>query len=53
MDTVLLLILLEKKTAWLNMYEKQEEHHKTKTFREEYIELLKEHGIDFEEKYLF
>jgi hypothetical protein len=31
----------------------QEEHHKTKTFREEYIELLKEHCIDFQEKYLF
>ena len=30
----------------------QEEHHKTKTFREELIELLKEHGIEFDEKYL-
>jgi putative transposase len=30
----------------------QEEHHKTITFREEYIELLKEHGIEYEEKYL-
>jgi REP element-mobilizing transposase RayT len=30
----------------------QEEHHKVKTFREEYIELLQEHQIDFDEKYL-
>ena len=30
----------------------QEEHHKTKTYREELIELLKEHGIEFDEKYL-
>jgi len=30
----------------------QEEHHKTKTFREEFIELLTEHGIEFDERYL-
>ena len=30
----------------------QEEHHKTKTFREEFFELLNEHGIEFDEKYL-
>ena len=30
----------------------QKEHHKVKTFREEYINLLKEHGIEFDEKYL-
>lgn len=30
----------------------QEEHHKTKTIREEYIELLNEHNIEFDEKYL-
>jgi putative transposase len=30
----------------------QEEHHRIKTFREEFIELLKEHGIGFDEKYL-
>lgn len=30
----------------------QDEHHRTKTFREEYIELLQEHGIEFDEKYL-
>ncbi len=31
----------------------QEEHHRKKTFREEYLELLKEYEIDFEDKYLF
>jgi len=30
----------------------QEEHHKKKTFREEFVELLNEHGIEFDEKYL-
>jgi hypothetical protein len=31
----------------------QKEHHKKVSFREEYISLLKEHGIEFDEKYLF
>ena len=31
----------------------QEEHHKRVTYREEYIELLNEHGIEFDERYLF
>jgi putative transposase len=30
----------------------QEEHHKIKTFKEELIELLNEHGIEFDKKYL-
>jgi REP element-mobilizing transposase RayT len=30
----------------------QEEHHKIVTFRDELIELLHEHGIEFDEKYL-
>jgi putative transposase len=30
----------------------QENHHKSKGFREELIELLLEHGIAFDEKYL-
>jgi REP element-mobilizing transposase RayT len=33
----------------LNQYE----HHRVKTFREEYIEFLKSAGIDFDERYLF
>lgn len=31
----------------------QEEHHRRKTFREEYLELLKKFEIPFDEKYLF
>jgi len=31
----------------------QEEHHKKKTFREEYIGFLKKFDVPFEEKYLF
>ena len=31
----------------------QAEHHKNISFKEEYIALLKENGIDFDEKYLF
>ena len=31
----------------------QEEHHKKKTFKQEYIEFLKKFGIEYNEKYLF
>jgi REP element-mobilizing transposase RayT len=31
----------------------QEEHHRKKTFREEYIHMLKKSRIDFDEKYMF
>ena len=31
----------------------QKEHHKTKTFQEEYIEFLERHGIEFQLEYLF
>ena len=31
----------------------QEAHHKKKTFREEYLELLKKFEIPFEDKYVF
>lgn len=31
----------------------QEKHHTKKTFREEYIEMLKQFGIEYDEKYLF
>ena len=33
--------------------ENQEEHHRKKTFKEEYLELLEDFGIDYKEKYLF
>jgi putative transposase len=31
----------------------QEEHHKTRTFQEEYIDFLQRHGIEFRLEYLF
>ncbi len=31
----------------------QEKHHRTKTFREEYLNILKNLKIDFDEKYIF
>ena len=31
----------------------QKEHHSKLSYREEYIQLLEEHGVEFEEKYLF
>ena len=33
--------------------QRQEEHHRTKTFQEEYILFLKRHNIDFRLEYLF
>lgn len=40
------------KDVVIDYVKKQEEHHATKTFKEEYIALLMEHGVEFEEKYL-
>lgn len=31
----------------------QKEHHRKKTFREEYVGMLKDYEIDFDEKYIF
>ena len=30
----------------------QDEHHRTRTFREEYVEFLQRHGVSFDERYL-
>jgi hypothetical protein len=38
----------------VNSYiEHQEEHHRKKTFQEEYLEFLKESGIEYDERYLW
>lgn len=42
----------EAKDRLIEYVKKQEEHHRKKSFREEYIELLKEHAIEFDEKFL-
>jgi putative transposase len=36
-----------------NYISNQREHHRKKTFQEEYLELLKQHEIEFNEKYLW
>ena len=37
----------------LQYIETQQEHHRTRTFQEEYRELLRRHGIDFDEQYVW
>lgn len=37
----------------INYVKQQKEHHRKKTFREEFIELLREHGVEFDDRYLF
>ena len=43
---------IKEKNRLIEYVKNQEDHHKIFTFREEYIELLNEHEIDFDEKYL-
>ncbi|AWH84571.1 IS200/IS605 family transposase [Flavobacterium album] len=40
-------------TKVINYIQNQEEHHKTKTFREEYLEFLKLYNVDFKEEFIF
>lgn len=44
---------IKEKNRLIEYIKNQEEHHKKVSFKEEYITLLKEHNIEFEEKYLF
>jgi putative transposase len=39
--------------AVLQYVEAQQEHHRTHTFQEEYRQLLRKHGIDFDERYVW
>jgi putative transposase len=43
---------IEAKDNLIRYVQNQEEHHRRKTFREELIDLYKEHNIEFDEKYL-
>jgi putative transposase len=43
---------IKGKNRLIEYVKNQEEHHKIITFRDEYIELLNEHEIEFDEKYL-
>jgi putative transposase len=40
-------------TRIINYIKNQPEHHRKKPFREEYLELLKEFDIEFDERYIF
>jgi putative transposase len=40
------------KDALIEYIKNQEQHHRKLTFKEELIDLLNEHGIEFDEKYL-
>ncbi|MGE4290038.1 MAG: IS200/IS605 family transposase [Salinivirgaceae bacterium] len=42
----------KEKQVLINYIKNQKEHHKTKSFREEFIELLTVHGIPFDERFL-
>jgi putative transposase len=42
---------IEAKDNLIEYVKNQEEHHKIKTFKEELIELLHEHKVEFDEKY--
>jgi putative transposase len=39
-----------KTIAYIN---NQKEHHRRKTFQEEFLELLKKHGIEYDSRYVF
>ena len=39
--------------AVVKYIQNQEKHHAKRTFREEYLQLLKKFNIDYDEKYLF
>ncbi len=43
---------ISEKDRLIEYVKNQKAHHKKKSFKEEYIELLREHKIEFDEKYL-
>ena len=43
----------KEKDRLIEYIKNQEEHHRTVTFEEEYLRLLEEAGVDFDERYLF
>ncbi len=41
-----------RREALRRYVEQQAEHHRTRTFREEYLELLRRHGVEFDERHV-
>jgi putative transposase len=46
-------ISISHKADTIAYIERQEEHHRRKTFKEEYIEFLDRHGITYDERYIW
>jgi REP element-mobilizing transposase RayT len=42
--------MIETVTGYIN---RQPEHHRTQTFRDEYVELLRKHEIEYDERYMW
>jgi REP element-mobilizing transposase RayT len=42
-----------RRAAVLEYIQKQEEHHRKMTFQEEFVSLLKKHGIEYDERYIW
>jgi REP element-mobilizing transposase RayT len=40
------------KNRLINYIKNQEEHHRIKSFKDEYVDLLNEYGVEFDEKFL-
>jgi REP-associated tyrosine transposase len=40
-------------TAVIEYVETQEEHHRSRTFQEEYREFLRKHSVDYDERYVW
>jgi len=43
---------IKEKEGLIRYVQHQEEHHKKMTFKEELVTLLKEHNVEFDERYL-
>lgn len=40
-------------TALVEYVENQEEHHRSRSFQDEFVAILKKHGVEYDERYLF
>ena len=46
-------VSLSQLEAVLKYINEQQEHHRTRTFQEEYRELLRKHGVEFDERFVW
>jgi REP-associated tyrosine transposase len=45
-------VSVSQREAVRRYIEQQAKHHRTRTFRDEYLELLRHHGVEFDERYV-